>query len=359
METKIYLVEKQKIAANIRALGDRVGSRKIYAALKANAYGLGAVEMARVCGENGLTNFAVTDVKTAKAVLEAGIPVEEVLLMVSADPSEIPELAQLGITFTVASEQDAINLSEYAVRAHIKVDTGMGRRGFLAQDAEKIASLYTSYPNIQFTGIYTHFANGGDRKATRLQFDRFRAVLDTLRKAGIEPGLRHCCASTTVFGDAVLLLDGVRIGSALLGRVTGMAGNQKLARTGMCQVTVEAVRSLPKGATAGYGGVYRAPRDMQVAVCAIGTHNGVGVAPQVGVQAPITGLKNLLRLIRNRLSGHTVPTALIGGKRCKVVGTVYSETVMLDVTDVPCQPGDTALFDVNPILLHDVPVKFI
>lgn len=358
METKIYLVEKQKIAANIRTLRDRVGDRKIYAALKANAYGLGAVEMARLCGENGLTNFAVTDGKTAKAVLEAGIPVEEVLLMVSADPSEIPELVRLGVTFTVASEKDAINLSEYTVKAHVKVDTGMGRRGFLAEDAEKIASLYGRYPNIHFAGIYTHFANGGDRKATRLQFDRFRVVVDTLRKTGIEPGLRHCCASTTVFGDAVMLLDGVRIGSALLGRVTGMAGAE-LSRTGMCQVTIEAVRSLPKGATAGYGGVYRAPRNMQVAVCAIGTHNGVGVAPQAGMQEPVTGLKNLLRLIHNRLSGHTVPTALIGGKRCKAVGTVYSETVMLDVTDVPCQPGDTVLFDINPILLHDVPVKFI
>ena len=271
----------------------------------------------------------------------------------------IPELARLGVTFTVASEMDAINLSQYAVKAHIKVDTGMGRRGFLAEDAQSVVSLYGKYPNIRFTGIYTHFANGSDRKATRLQFDRFRAVLDTLHKAGIEPGLRHCCASTTVFGDEDMLLDGVRIGSALLGRVTGMAGGKELARTGMCQVTIEAVRSLPKGATAGYGGVYRAPRDMQVAVCAIGTHNGVGVAPQVGVQQPMKGLRSLLWIIRNRLTGRSVPTALIGGKRCKLVGTVYSETVMVDVTDVPCQPGDTALFDINPILLHDVLVKFI
>lgn len=359
MGTKIYLVEKQKIAANIRVLKNRAGNRKIYATLKANGYGLGVEQMARICGENGLTNFAVTDLKTAQTVMEAGIEVEEVLLMVSADPSEISEFVRLGVTFTIASEQDAINLSDYAVKAHIKVDTGMGRRGLLAENTERITRLYTQYPNITFSGIYTHFSNGGDRKNTRMQFERFRAVLDSLQKAGVDPGLRHCCASTTFFEADDMLLDGVRIGSALIGRVSGIAPGRELLRTGMCQVAIEAVRSIPKGATAGYGSVYRARRDTQIAICAIGVHNGVGMVPKVGVQQPMKELLGLLRQIRNRLTGRAIPTALIGGKCCKVIGTVYSEMVMLDVTGVPCKAGDVARFDINPILLHDVPVEFV
>jgi alanine racemase len=192
-----------------------------------------------------------------------------------------------------------------------------------------------------------------------MQFERFQLVLNALQKVGIHPGLRHCCASTTVFDDDDLLLDGVRIGSALLGRGGGAASSRGLMRTGICQVSIEAVRSLPKGAIAGYGGVYKARKDMQIAVCAIGTHHGVGVLPQAGLQQPVKEFLSCLRLIRNRITGRSVLTAMIGGKRCKMIGTVYSEMVMLDVTDVPCKAGDTALFDINPILLHDVPIQFI
>lgn len=358
MSTMRYLVEKEKIAQNISTIRQRVGSKQLYAVLKADGYGLGCAALAGVCAENGIDCFAVTDPKEAEAVANAGIEVQELLLMASAAPERIGQLAQLGVTFTVASEEDARNLEGYAVRAHIKVDTGMGRRGFAAEQARQIADLYTQFPNIRFTGIYTHFSDGANRKTCKRQFEQFRAVLAQLESMGIKPGIRHCCNSQATFHQKGMMLDGVRIGSALLGRIVG-GGQFGLQRTGVCQVPLEAVRTIQKGAPLGYGSIYHAKKAMQIALCPIGTHHGFGVATRNGDQDLVPAFLSMLRLIRNRLSGRSIPFALIQGKRCKAVGCLCSEASMLEVTGVSCKAGDVAEFDINPMLAHDMPVEFI
>ena len=353
-----YLVEKAKIAQNIHVLRQRVGNKQIYAVLKSNGYGLGCAEFAAVCAEYGLHCFAVTDVREAVALVNAELDVEELLLMSSAPAERIPELVGMGVTFTVASEEDAANLAAYPVRAHIKVDTGMGRRGFAAHQAEQIAQLYEKYPNIRFTGIYTHFSNGMDPKASRQQYERFRKILSELEKRGIKPQMRHCCNSLATFYQKGMMLDGVRIGSALLGRIVG--GNRfGLHRTGVCQVPVETIKTVEKGTSVGYGSIFHAKKQMQIALCPIGTHHGFGVATRNGDQDLLPAFLGMLRLVRNRWTGRSVPSAQIGGKTCKAVGCLCSEAAMLDVTGVSCKAGDLAQFDINPMLVHDVPIEFV
>lgn len=358
MDTLCYLVETEKIAHNIRLLRKRAGERVIYAVVKADGYGLGCREMTAILSKNGLRRFAVTTLADAEAVLAAGEEVEELLLLSSPLPTQIPRLAALDVTFTVASVQDAEKLAGYDVRAHIKVDTGFGRRGFDARQTALIAGLYQTYPGITFSGIYTHFADGGDTKATRGQFAKFQGVLQELQKAGIEPGIRHCCSSESLFSGVDMLLDGVRVGSALLGRVVNCE-KFGLQRTGICQVPIEAVRTLPKGATVGYGSVFRARRDMQVAICPIGIHHGFGLAVRCGVQKPQASFFDLLRRLRSYITGRAFPYARIQGKRCNVLGCICSEMVVLDVSNVRCSAGDVAFFDVNPMLLHDVKIEFV
>lgn len=358
MNTMRYLVEKEKIAHNIRVIRQRVGSKQVYAVLKADGYGLGCAALAGVCAENGIDCFAVTDPKEAEAVANAGLPVQELLLMASAAPEGIGQLAAMGVTFTVASEQDAENLAGYSVPAHIKVDTGMGRRGFAAEQAQQIAQLYSRFPNIRFTGIYTHFSDGANKKTAHRQFEQFRAVLAELEKQGINPGIRHCCNSQATFHQKGMMLDGVRIGSALLGRIVG-GSRFGLQRTGVCQVPLEAVRAVKKGAPLGYGSIYHAKKDMQIALCPIGTHHGFGVSSRNGDQDLLPAFLSMLRLIRNRLSGRSIPAARINGEHCKAVGCLCSEAAMLDVTGVDCRAGDVAEFDINPMLVHDIPIEFV
>lgn len=357
MSTLRYIVEKEKIAHNIRTLRQRVGGKRIYAVLKADGYGLGCGALAAVYAQNGLRCFAVTDAEEAAAVASAGLDVQELLMMSSAAPEDIPALAQMGVTFTVASLQDAENLEGFSVRAHIKVDTGMGRRGFLRSETEQIAQLYSRFPNIQFTGIYTHFSDGGSKKTCRAQFERFRSVLSALEKQGIKLGLRHCCNSLATFHQSGMMLDGVRVGSALLGRIVGES-RFGLQRTGVCRARIESVRTVVKGTPIGYGSVFRSKREMTVALCPVGTHHGFGVATRNGEQNLVPAFLSMLRLIKNRTTGRSVPGARIQGKHCKAVGCICSEASMLDVTGVQCRAGDVAEFDINPMLLHNVPVEF-
>lgn len=356
--SKCYVVEKQKVGHNIQLLRQRAGSRIIYAVLKANGYGLGSAEMAKLCSACGLRRFAVTELCDAEKIAASGVEMDELLLLTSAFPQEIDRLIELGVTFTVASQEDAANLAGRQVRAHIKVDTGMSRRGFPAEDPQTIAALYEKYPDIQFTGIYTHFANGYDRKGTLAQFDRFRGVLQTLEEKGIAPGTRHCCSSPAILGDEAMLLDGIRVGSALLGRFSDTL-NMGFQRTGVCYVPVESVRQLPKGAQVGYSGLFTTRRPMTTALCPLGLHNGFGHSYLTGTVRPGVEIFQALSAFRKRIRGDGVPGGILNGHRCKALGSICSEMVILDVTGVPCKSGDMVQFDINPLMLNDVPVLYL
>ena len=352
-----YIIEKDKIANNIAQLRHYVGNRTIYAVLKSDGYGLGCLEMAILCFENGLRHFAVCNRKDAETVA-AAVPVEELLLLSSADSADIPKLADLGVTFTVTSEKDLQFLEYYHARVHVKVDTGMGRRGFSMAETEDIIRLYRKYPGVCFAGIYTHFSDGTNRRTTQLQFSRFQSVLKALEQKGIQPGIRHCCASTSFSMDVNMLLDGVRIGSAFLGRFKN-AEEKGFLRTGFCCARIECVRQVQKGTTIGYGSIFRAKKTMRIAICPVGTHNGFAIAAQIGKADLIKRIWILIQKTRNMLTNRCFPGAVIHGMWCPVIGRICSEAVMLDVSDVVCNPGDIAVLDINPLYLYNVPIEFV
>lgn len=324
MPGKYYFVETDKIEHNIKLLRSCVGIGRIYAVVKADGYGLGCGEMVRLCSQFGVRCFAVSDLAGARAVRSTGVPVKELLLLSSADPEEIPALIKLGVTFTVASRADAQRLQRYNTSAHIKVDTGLGRRGFTSDAIDDVLALYRDFPNLCFTGIYTHFAD--PRHALR-QFHRFSRVLNRLEMAGIDPGVRHCCSSSTVFRWSEMRLDGIRVGSALLGRVPGGEA-YGLQRTGVCRVPIESIRTLKRGSTVGYGSMFRTHRKTTVALCAIGTHNGFGVRFGCG------RINWMDRLCQGVFRGSDLGlSGMFLGRRCAVLGRISTESVVLDVTD--------------------------
>ena len=361
---KKYIVETAKIAHNISVIRQRAGEAMVYAVVKCDGYGTGCANLTRVCAENGLRRFAVTEVREAQCVVQETAPEELLMLTSVTSMADVDALAQCDATFTVASLADAQLLSAYCAEqnrplcAHIKIDTGMGRRGFLPEQTEQIIALYYRFPEIHFTGIYTHFGHAFDPKATKEQYDKFLSVLSALDAEGINPGVRHCCNSVSTFHHPEMALDAVRAGSSLLGRILG-GGKYDLQRTGMCQASIECVRTLPKGATVGYGGIYCTKKETKVALCSVGGHNGFGLALKPGLQSTGTGLLDLLAIIRNRLTGRDVPTVTIGGKACRVLGCICSEAVMIDVTGVPCEAGDMALFDINPLMRNDMQVEYV
>ncbi len=362
---KRYVVEKDKVLHNVAQALQCAGDAKVYAVVKANGYGTGCENLAQLCAQGGIRRFAVTELREARAVAQSDFAWDEILMLPPVtDAEERRELAALGVTFTVASMEDAEALAQLAQeencmpKAHVKIDTGMGRRGFQTTQQEQVCALYARYPQIEFTGIYTHFFNSQRRKETMEQYQSFCKLLQLLADAGIEPGVRHCCNSVAAFRYPELHLDAVRIGSGLLGRIPE-ASRFGLQRTGCCQVSVESVRKLPKGTSVGYGAGYRAKHGILAATCPVGSHHGLAVVRRPGCLNGMAFWKDLGSFVLNRLRGADLPTGRVCGKVCRVIGTASTEAVVLDVTGTECRSGDLAEFDINPLLINDMEVVYL
>lgn len=300
--------------------------------VKADAYGHGAVTVARELERLGCEMLAVAELNEALQLRGAGITLP--ILIFGATPVEFAgRVVAEGFTQTVFTPELAQALSDAAVslgtsaRVHIKLDTGMSRIGVLAWDAAQAAreaAQLCVLPGLEHEGIFTHFANAdGDEEFTMLQFTRFLDTVERLEKDyGLTFEIRHCAASAAALKYPCTHLDMVRPGIALYGHYPDpscrMEGEQ------LCPVMslysrVAAIRQLPAGACVSYGCTRVVQRDTRVAVLPIGYGDG------------------LSRLLSDRTE------VVLGGARAPVLGRICMDMCMVDVTDLPqVRVGDAA-----------------
>lgn len=361
---RTYVVEKEALQSNIRAIRERAEGVPIWAVLKGNGYGLGIVPMAQLLREQGITRYCVTEVWEARALREAGFTQESILMLQpTVDRDVLEALLDLNVICTVSSRDDAVVLNGVAsekgivAEAHIKIDVGMGRYGFLPKEMDKILSIYEYMDGIAVSGIYTHFPMAFcSEKKTREQFEQFRYVVDQIAGKGFETGEPHCCNSAAFFRWPDMHMGGVRIGSAWLGRMSAR-GNYGLRRVGYCLTQVEEIRWLPKGATTGYGGAWKAKQPTRLAAIPVGWYHGFGVEygrDSFRFRDCFRGGLSLLKawLTRRKLY------VKIGGQRCPVRGHIGMLHAMVDVSRVDCHAGDPVLVDISPLMQKGMDVVF-
>ena len=302
--------------------------------VKANAYGNGAVPVAKRLEELGAEYLAVACVDEAAELREAGVKTP--ILVLGDTPNECAaDLLRLDLTQNVPDLETARALSAAAVAAgktikvHMKVDTGMSRLGFLCDEAHMDASVEalavaSRLPGLEAEGIFTHFSDSdGNEEYTMLQLGRFLAVLDRLAERGITFPIRHCANSGAVLHYPCTYLDMVRPGIALYGHYPapdceGLDG-PGLRPVMELKSRIATVRALPAGTCVSYGRTCTLQRDSLLAVVPIGYADG------------------LPRLCSNGLE------MLVRGQRAPIVGRVCMDMCMVDVTDIPgVQPGDVA-----------------
>lgn len=360
---RAYVVEKETLQSNIRAILQRAGDVPVWAVLKGNGYGLGIVSFAKMLREQGVTRFCVTELREAKALRQAGFTEEAILILQPTVEREVLEqLLDLHVICTVSSRDDAVvlngiaNEKDMVAEAHIKIDVGMGRYGFLPKEMDKILSIYEYMDGIAVSGIYTHFPMAFcSEKKTREQFEQFTYVLDQIAGRGFETGTPHCCNSAAFFRWKDMHLGGVRIGSAWLGRINVRGHN--LRRVGYCVARVQEIHWVKRGGTTGYGGVWRAKKPTRLAAVPVGWYHGFGVEygrDSFRFRDCVRGSLSLLKafLQRKKL------TVRIGDHRCPVRGHVGMLHCMVDVTDVDCHAGDPVLIDINPLVQKGMDVVF-
>ena len=196
---KTLVIEREAVKNNIGVIKERAGEAVIYAVLTGDGQGAGLVELARLLREEGIGRFAVSEPAEAAALRRAGFVEEEILMLrPTVDRAELEQLIDLNVVCTVGSADTGMALNGAAearstvVEAHIQIDTGMGFGGFLADEPEKILSVYRNLPNVAVSGICTQLharKKGGEDLAARL--GQFHRVVEAIRAAGFETGVVH------------------------------------------------------------------------------------------------------------------------------------------------------------------------
>ena len=194
--------------------------------------------------------------------------------------------------------------------------------------------------------MFTHLSDAANAKCTALQYRRFTEGVRILQEAGIDTGLRHVCASTAFLRYPEMHLDAVRLGSALLGRLS-VPDTLGLERIGWLEAQVTELKTLPAGWPVGYTGAYCTRRETRLALLPVGYTSGVGVTEETNALRLRDRLRRVLHAGRRLLCADGL-TVLVNGCRCPVRGVVGATAIEADVTGVPCAVGDTARIEVRP-----------
>lgn len=339
--TPVLRIDAMGILNNLQAIRSRTKAQ-IMAVVKNNGYGLGLCEYGGMLNAMGVERFAVGDAQEALCLRQAGTYGEILVLAPVYSQEEILELTRLHVSLQISSVQqlEALRKALAGLREtpklHLKLDTGLGRWGFLPQDLPAVVDQLKKW---RFDGVYTHFASPyGDETATRTQARRFFEAVDWLQQAGVELGKRHLCASGGTLRFPQYHVDMVRVGSALVGGVPNAAayGLRPVARL---EAPVALLKELKKGEHLGYGGETKLKQDSRVAVVAVGKREGLKTAGHSG---------RLGRWI-DRIKPPVPLQAQLPGGAAPVLGGLGANHLMLDVSRVPCALGDSASFPLNPI----------
>ena len=336
-------IETRKIVENYKHLQGLVPKEcSVLAVVKADAYGHGAVEICSLLYHTGCRYFAVACIEEAMHLRKHGIK-GNILILGNTDPSYAKQLEELDLIQTVDTEEYAHALAENGkVRVHIKVDTGMSRLGLYCHHEEdldataEVIRRIAAIDGIAVEGIFTHFADsdGETEEFTRKQFGLFSSLLEKLAKMGVDVGIRHCCNSAGILRFPEMHLDMVRAGLVLYGLMPSPYVRDPALQPAMKLIArVSAVNTLRPGDAVSYGGIFKADKDMRVAVLSIGYADGLSRALSGNLEVTV--------------NGHNVP----------LIGRICMDLCMADLGDVPCKAGDEAVIFDSPEKIEEIATK--
>lgn len=334
-------IDLNAVSRNFRTVKRLSGNRRVIAVVKADAYGHGAVEVAKRLADEGVLFLAVAFTGEAGRLREAGIKTP---LLVLFDKDVSPDFFEYHLTPVIHDLPTARRFSKEAGKrnrsldVHVKIDTGMGRLGFHSRDMlEEIKAIW-NMPNLRITGLMSHFSDSdiADTSYAEKQMKSFHAVREALMKKSKTPLLCHMANSAAVMTLPESYFDAVRPGLMLYGcspvQDTGFnpplsplsKGGIKGGHRASCIVhrasslkpamkvktEILSLRRLQKGSPVSYGRTFITRRNSLIAVLPVGYADGYS------------------RMLTNAMD------VLVRGKRAPVVGRVCMDLTMVDVTGI-------------------------
>ena len=330
-------IDLAALAGNFAAIQKRC-HKKIYAVIKADAYGHGALEAAQVLEKCGAYGFAVSNIEEGVQLRDAGTKLPILILgytpVVYADA-----LIEHNIDQCVYSLEYARQLNAAAtgtVRVHLKLDTGMGRIGFDCRDALNLeeAKQVLELEKLDVCGVFMHFAvadTPAQAEFTHGQYSRFLSAVSQLEAQGHKFEIKHCQNSAATLTLSENATDAVRAGIILYGLTpdVGMMLPEDFKPVMSLYSTVSQVKTISPGETVSYGRTYTADSPRKIATVSAGYADGVP------------------RLLSNRGS------VVIGGQKAPIVGRICMDQFCVDVTDIE----DVKMGDKVTIFGEGLPVE--
>lgn len=302
----------------------------IMPAVKANAYGHGAVLIAKALQDLEIKDFCVASADEGVLLRKAGIT-GQILILGYTSPNQFSDLAKYSLTQTVIDFPYAKMLNDFgqAVFAHVGIDTGMRRLGERSENIEEICKIW-ELAHLRITGVYSHLcmsdgSGDAERKITLKQIEEFHEVINLLYEKGIHHFKTHIQGSYGVLNYPALRFDYARLGIALYGVLSSsrdqIISDIKLKPVLSLKARIACVKRLHKDEAVGYGMTYRAEKEMRIAVVTAGYADGIP------------------RELSNK------GFVLINGKKADVVGRICMDQLMVDVTDISgVSYGDEVIF---------------
>lgn len=318
------IVSLDAVAHNFREMRKNIAEdTKVIAVVKADAYGHGAVQIARLVEEyDYIWGFATATEEEAIELRRAGIK-KPILVLGIVFEEYYPELIRYDIRPAVCEADSAEKLSKEALRQgkivhiHLALDTGMTRIGFadVPESVETIKQIQM-LPNLEIEGIFTHFARADeyDRSPALVQLDRYLDFLKLLEDAGIKIPLLHCSNSAGIIRIPEANLSMVRAGITIYGIYpSGEVERDKIKLETAMEIKshISYLKDVSPGTAISYGGTFVASKPMKVATIPVGYADGYP----------------------RQLSGKG--WVLIHGQKAPILGRVCMDQFMVDVTDIP------------------------
>ncbi len=289
-------------------------------AIKANAYGHGAIGVAKKLNEWGINICCVASVKEAVELRKNSVA-GDILILGYTHPQQLALLTHYDLIQNVIDYDYAVLLSRYPqkIRVHIEVDSGLKRSGEDSSNSDKILAIF-SFENLLVEGIFTHFA-ATNEDFTHEQISRFEAVLTSIKKSGLSLPKVHAQASYGIFHAQQLNYNFARVGIALFGLYLDdnpTAQSLRLQEVLSLKARVSSIREVKANETIGYHGSYIASQDMRIATLTIGYADGIPRCLSNGNGA-----------------------VLIKGKYAKIVGLICMDQMMVDISTIEeVEPGE-------------------
>lgn len=318
------------IGHNIKEIKKRIKPEtKLLAVVKADGYGHGALEVSKVSLYNGADQLGVATCDEGSILRKSGIQVP-ILILSRTVYSQLEQVINLELTQTIYTYEMAAELSKVAkslgktAKAHIKIDTGMSRIGFLPnEESLEIIEKLFKLENLEITGIFTHFstADEKDKSFTAEQFKRFLYMTDSIEKNGHTGLIRHCANSAAIIDMPGYQLDMVRSGIITYGLFPSdeVSKDIDLVPAMSIKSQIIHIKELDSNIGIGYGRTYYTKSVTKIATVPIGYADGYS------------------RLLSNKAR------VIVNNNYANVIGNVCMDQLMIDVTGIDCSVGDTVI----------------